>query len=523
MRIFNKLFKFLKLSIAILPVLTRNQLRRYAPAKYFPIVDGFLTISLRVINKKTVKFVPITIAALLANYCLEFNQVDKALLLVHRAQRNPKSRRLAYSYEIEIATGKSLVDRNNELLSAISDQGINEGRFEAAMLWAFWNLSHYEYADYINAVITRLEERNANSDITETRLLPEFTSNMGHLGYLVSYLKYYKNEDPNRVIELWPDQSPNKFFIDLVMEQSPLKVVVNKGKPTLSHKQVNSIDSLIFSRRPSGQWRFEHNAAVCSGQNFPELQINEGFHLNFPTEKNSIVVQELERIGFNPNKWFVILHIRESIPNNFGSTQARDSEIEKYSEFCKLISDLGGQVVRMGNTSFPRMSRNMLAIDYAHSEYRSDIIDCWLWANCKWWTGNANGASLAAYAFGAPRLIVDQWFWDNFGPSRDLYITKIAIENGIPLSIDATFSHSLSRNMNLKFMNDSGLELRGNTSDQIVQAGLDMYQQLLPDQSIHKSQVDVLDQTLSKFMRNNHEGQMMRIAPSFRGSLSYLI
>lgn len=335
-----------------MPVLTRNQLRRYAPAKYFSLIDAFLTLSLKVITKKTVKFVPITISALLANYCLEFNQIDKALLLVHRAQRSLKSRRLAYSYEIEIAAGKSKLSRNNQLFTAISDQGIKDGRFEAAMLWAFWNLSHFEYADYINSVITRLEERKANSNKSETRLLPEFTTNMGHLGYLVSYLRYYEIEDPNRVIELWPDQSPNKFFIDLLIEQSPLKVIVNKGKPNLGNQQVNSIDSLIFSRKPSGQWRFEHNAAVCSAQSFPELQINEGFNLKFPNEKNSFIIQELGKIGFQPNKWFVILHIRESVSNNFASKQARDSEIEKYADFCKLISDLGGQVVRMGNTSF---------------------------------------------------------------------------------------------------------------------------------------------------------------------------
>lgn len=77
--------------------------------------------------------------------------------------------------------------------------------------------------------------------------------------------------------------------------------------------------------------------------------------------------------------------------------------------------------------------------------------------------------------------------------------------------------------MNLKLMNDSGLELRGNSSDQIVQAAIDMYQQLSSEQSIYKSQVDQVDQTLSKFMRNNYEGQMMRIAPSFRDNLSQLI
>jgi putative glycosyltransferase (TIGR04372 family) len=397
-----------------------------------------------------------------------------------------------------------------------------DGRFGAALLWAFWNLSLHEYADFIKKVLIKLEERETKSPPKGPRLLPEFTTNMGHLGYLVSYLGYYENQEPAREIVLWPDHAPNNFYMNLVINQSPIKITTRSGKPNLTFENPNVMDSLIFSRKSSGKWRFEHNAAVCSNQIFPELSGTSIFKLSFPKERENECIIQLEKLGFNPNKWFVILHIRESGRNNLDSTQARDSEVIKFIDFCNLISDLGGQVVRMGGRNFPKLAPNFQAIDYAHSDFSSDMIDCWLWANCRWWTGNANGAALAAHAFGAPRVVVDQWFWDNFGPSTDLYLPKIVLQNGVPLSALATINHKLSRNMNMKTIKRNSLSFRSNTSQEIVAATLDMHNQLDSSQVKKSSQISELDLTLAKLLRNLDPAQTMRVAPSFRERLSNL-
>ena len=523
MKTILRLFRIPKIIINLIPVLTRNQLRGYTSSKIFSPVDRLLKFCLSHLNKISINLIPISVSALLTNYALEANELDKALMLAKRAQRNRKSRRLAFNYEIQIAGSRSKKSRDEHLSHAISEQGIKEERFGAALLWAFWNLSLLEYADFIRSVLGRLEERQTNSFESAPRLLPEFTTNMGHLGYLVSYLGFYKIEDPKREIVLWPDQAPNKYYMKLVIDQSPLKITAKPGKSMSTFADPGMTDSLIFSRKSTGVWRFEHNAAVCSGQNFPELTGAGSFKLKFPIEKEIACINELERMGFIPHKWFVILHIRESSLNKSDSTQARDSEITKFIDFCNLIADLGGQVVRMGSNSFPKLTSSFQAVDYAHGAFANDMIDCWLWANCRWWTGNANGASLAAHAFGAPRMIVDQWFWDNFGPSNDLYLPKIVVNEGIPLTADETISHKLSRNMNMKVFSENNLSFRSNTSQEIVSAALDMYEQVNSNITGAHSQLNGVDRTLSKLLRNIEPLQTMRIAPSYRTKIDNIL
>jgi putative glycosyltransferase (TIGR04372 family) len=325
-----------------------------------------------------------------------------------------------------------------------------------------------------------------------------------------------------REIVLWPDQSPNSFYVNLVIDQSPIKIITRPGKSISPLKEPSLTDSLLFSRKSSGVWRFEHNSAVCSGQGFPELTGNSNFKLKFPTEKEFECITKLEKIGFNPNKWFVILHVRESSRNNSQSTQARDSEVTKFIDFCKLISDLGGQVVRMGGNSFPKLTKDFQAIDYAHSELASDVLDCWLWANCKWWTGNSNGASLAAHAFGAPRVIVDEWYWDNFGPNTDLYIPKVLLYDGDPLSIAETVNHRFSRNMNMNVFKRNNLSFRSNTSQEIVSATLDMFDLVSLNTHSDKNVLDESDRQLSKLLLNLNPLHTMRLAPSFRNKMEEL-
>jgi len=523
MRLIIKLFRKRKIIINVISVLTRNQLRRYTSSKIFFPLDRLLKFYLRNIDKKSIKWVPIVVSALLTNYALEANELDKALMLAKRAQRNAKSRRLAFTYEIQIAGSRSNKSRDEQLSHAISEQGIKEGRFGAALLWAFWNLSLLEYADFIKSVLGRLKERETNLYENVPRLLPEFTTNMGHLGYLVSYLGFYEIQDPTREIVLWPEQSPNNFYMKLVIDQSPLKIITKPGKSISTFTDPGMNDSLIFSRKSTGEWRIEHNAAVCSGQSFPELNGLGSFKLRFPREKDIECISQLYRMGFIPDKWFVILHIRESSHNNSDSTQARDSEIIKFIDFCNLIVDLGGQVVRMGSNSFPKLTSDFQAVDYAHGEFASDMIDCWLWANCRWWTGNANGASLAAHAFGAPRVVVDQWFWDNFGPSYDLYLPKIVLDKDTPLTAHETINHKLSRNMNIKVLSENNLSFRTNTSQEIVSAALDMYQQVNSNNMGANSQLNEVDRALSELLRNVDPFQTMRIAPSFRTKIANIV
>jgi putative glycosyltransferase (TIGR04372 family) len=75
----------------------------------------------------------------------------------------------------------------------------------------------------------------------------------------------------------------------------------------------------------------------------------------------------------------------------------------------KAVANAGGLVVRNGSTNFVKLPDEFEAFDYAHSSIKSPFMDVWLNANCAFWIGNMNGASVVPIAFGKVRLITDAW------------------------------------------------------------------------------------------------------------------
>jgi putative glycosyltransferase (TIGR04372 family) len=174
----------------------------------------------------------------------------------------------------------------------------------------------------------------------------------------------------------------------------------------------------------------------------------------------------------------------------------------------------------MGGKSFAPLKSNFPAIDYAQSEIASDDLDCFLWANCRWWTGNANGASLAAFAFGARRLISDQWFWDNVGPASDFYMPRLLSDERRTFGINETINHELSRNMNVSRFTQNGLKVRSISSVQLAQAAADLFENTIGggNRNVESKVTLRLHPLETKFnleLQNSREGEFMRIPKSY--------
>jgi chorismate mutase len=75
----------------------------------------------------------------------------------------------------------------------------------------------------------------------------------------------------------------------------------------------------------------------------------------------------------------------------------------------------------------------------------------------------------------------------------------------------------------MKVFNHTNLRFRSNTSQEIVDATLDMYKQLTSTQVLKPSEVNETDLTMAKLLRNIDPTQTMRVAPSFRSIISNLI
>ena len=125
----------------------------------------------------------------------------------------------------------------------------------------------------------KLEANDLSNEIDLKRYLPEHTTNMGHLGYLFLYANFYRKCDPCRYIAIWPDISPNKFYLSELIKILPFKTELISGNPSELVIPKNQIDTLNYSRINKGQWRLESATDAPTMQSFPEFIVNDDFIL----------------------------------------------------------------------------------------------------------------------------------------------------------------------------------------------------------------------------------------------------
>lgn len=396
----------------------------------------------------------------------------------HTTTRIPSLTKIAdYLYNNNDSEYKTFID------SHFSRDTYNHQESNALLNWAWWETSHKNFHLLLRSKIRTLENTQILAE-NSSRILPNHTSHLGHIGFLQKYIDYYSRVDKNRAIEIWPDIAPNSYYLRKVIENSPLKIIENVGKPPSIHKAESRIDTLSYSKLSNSKWRIELSAGAYSGQRFPELDETLITHLSMNTDENLQSEYFLERNKIDKQKWFVVLHLRQTQEKSKVSIRAEDAKVENYRAFCQIINELGGQVVRMGDSNFPRLPEDFPAIDYAYSDFKSDFFDTWLWANCRWWSGNFNGACLPPLTFGVPRLITDAWPWDVNGPATDVVMPKILVncESGRKMTIAETLNNKLSKNVKPERFAMRNLELRDNSSHELMLAADYMYSKTQPNQ-----------------------------------------
>ncbi|WP_353432673.1 TIGR04372 family glycosyltransferase [Polynucleobacter sp. MWH-UH23A] len=113
----------------------------------------------------------------------------------------------------------------------------------------------------------------------------------------------------------------------------------------------------------------------------------------------------LKLLGIPENSWFVCIHNRESgySKNNHDFDQSfRNSQIANYDLAINEIIRRGGWCIRMGDPTMEPISPRQGLIDYAHSPYRSEVMDIYLCASARAFLGSSSGLSLLATYFNVP-------------------------------------------------------------------------------------------------------------------------
>ncbi|MEI6703050.1 MAG: TIGR04372 family glycosyltransferase [Deltaproteobacteria bacterium] len=216
--------------------------------------------------------------------------------------------------------------------------------------------------------------------------------------------------------------------------------------------------------------------------------------IGFTEEEEIKGTLELEKMGITDNDWFVCIFARDSEYLKVHTPGAdwtyhdyRDMDVNTYSKAIDFIIDKGGYVVRMGHIVNQKLNySHKKMVHYGGSDMRTDFMDVYLSAKCRFYIGSPSGAcEIAASSFEVPLLLV------NAAPVGYKPITKKALY--IPQKIKKTGGYnyvSFSKLFN-KFtriddpslidgnkFKKMGYVYNKNTTDEILDATIEMYERV---------------------------------------------
>lgn len=128
-----------------------------------------------------------------------------------------------------------------------------------------------------------------------------------------------------------------------------------------------------------------------------------------PMRLNQRKYQRAEQIkiqmGIPLSDWFVCLHVRGGGFRGDGK-DPRNSSIENYYEGIRVITRAGGWVVRLGDPSMPPLPVMDRVIDYAHTPFKSALMDLYLISQCRFFVGTNSGPFQTAMLLFKKRVIL---------------------------------------------------------------------------------------------------------------------
>jgi putative glycosyltransferase (TIGR04372 family) len=266
-----------------------------------------------------------------------------------------------------------------------------------------------------------LEEMEITFD--ELRVIPEeWTTQIGHLGMLdilfrMRELAWWSGK---AVLVVRPNLIANMSFFRL-FESFGKVVVVGETVPEKIGEELLSLQrwcGLNFNafRLPTGQvvpWQEAGALAIerweQEGRGHPLRDVYD--RIFGPSDFVSEGFQRIrEKWGMKPDDWYVCMHTRDAAHylefKGTGQTH-RNAPIEACLDAVRFITSKGGWVVKLGGPNSPRLPQIDRAVDYALSDFRSDLLDIHLIRHARAFVGTTSGLTNVAISFGVPSAIVN--------------------------------------------------------------------------------------------------------------------
>ena len=238
----------------------------------------------------------------------------------------------------------------------------------------------------------------------------------------------------------------------------------------------------------------------------------------------------LAELGVPSDAEFVCFHCREGgySPSDEHLHSFRNNSIENYLPAVAELAMRGLWCIRMGDPSMRQIEPMERVIDYAHLDIRSDWMDVFLCASCRFFLGSTSGLAHVAYVFGRPSAMPNQVPLSMalaFGLS-DVAIPKLLWleKEGRYLSFGEAFDSNASNFRYTNLYREHGLQPLENTAEDIRDLALEMLERSKGN-VIYTPGDEELQQRFKTHMRPGHFsfGGINRIGRDFLRKYAYLL
>ena len=195
----------------------------------------------------------------------------------------------------------------------------------------------------------------------------------------------------------------------------------------------------------------------------------------------------LAKLGVPEGAWFACLHVHEASSHEenvpWSYNRLRNARIDDYLPAIEAVTARGGWVVRLGDpsmTPLPPM-RNVIDLAVMDSDVRTDWMDVFCCAACRFIIATVSGPMCVSWAFGVPCVGTNLFPLGAFPPSRrDLAVPKLLRRSGDGqyLSIRSSVEPPMTWTQFPGFYAERGLEIVDNSPADIEDAVTEMIDRL---------------------------------------------
>lgn len=229
----------------------------------------------------------------------------------------------------------------------------------------------------------------------------------------------------------------------------------------------------------------------------------------------------LKALGVPPGAWIVCVHAREGgySPTDEHIHTHRNSDIDDYRPAMEAIVEHGGWCLRMGDATMKPLEPMPGVIDYANSSRKSDWMDIFLCARCRFFLGNTSGLCIVSTIFGVPSALANLTPLDVTYPAGvlDLGIPKLlASQSGEIIPFAEAFNSPAASFRYAELYRDSGLVTVDNSPEEIKELAIEMIDRF-DRRSSYTDQDENLQNEFRQLLRPGHYtfGAASRIGRDF--------